>query len=76
MKNGADINHTDKYKNTILHDDYLNCITETFEEFLKVLISLGFDINLKNNVGQTPLYICKNEYIEKILKKYGGEVSY
>ena len=49
VKYGADIKHTDKYNNTLLHDDYLNCDAEAFEDFLKVLISLGFNINLKNN---------------------------
>lgn len=75
VKYGADIKHTDKYKNTILHDDYLNCNTETFEDFLEVLISLGININSKNNVEHTPLYLCENKYIENILIKYGGKVS-
>jgi len=75
VKYGADIKHTDKYNNTLLHDDYLNCDAEAFEDFLKVLISLGFNINLKNNVGHTPLYLCKNKYIENILRKYGGKIS-
>ncbi|MHC6180879.1 ankyrin repeat domain-containing protein [Clostridium sp. JNZ X4-2] len=75
VKYGADIKHTDKYNNTLLHDDYLNCNTETFEGFLKVLISLGFDINSKNNAGHTPLYLCKNKYIENILIKYGGKTG-
>lgn len=76
VKHGADIKHTDKYNNTILHDDYLNCNTENFEEFLKILITLGFNINLKNNVGHTPLYLCKNKYIEKILIEYGGDINF
>ena len=75
VKHGADIKHTDKYKNTLLHDDYLDCNTENFEEFLKILITLGFNINQKNNVGHTPLYLCKDKYIEKILIKYGGEID-
>ena len=75
VKYGADINHTDKYNNTLLHDDYVDCNTETFEDFLKVLISLGFNINSKNNVGHTPLYLCKNKYIENILIKYDGKIS-
>ena len=74
VKYGADVNHTDKYKNTILHDDYLNYTTESFEEFLKLLISFGFDINSKNNLGHTPLYLCKNKYIEKILLENGAEI--
>ena len=75
VKYGADINHTDKYNNTFLHDDYVDCNTETFEDFLKVLISLGFNINSKNNVGHTPLYLCKNKYIENILIKYAKKIS-
>ena len=75
VKYGADINHTDKYNNTLLHDDYLNCNTETYEDFLKVIISLGFNINSKNNAGYTPMYLCKNKYIENILIKYGGKIS-
>lgn len=75
VKYGADIKHTDKYKNTILHDDYLNCNTETFEDFIKVLISLGLNINSINNVGHTPMYLCKNKDIENILIKYGGKIS-
>ncbi|OOM78159.1 ankyrin repeat protein [Clostridium puniceum] len=74
VKHRANINHTDKYKNTILHDDYLNYTTGTFEEFLKVLISLGFDVNSRNNLGHTPLYLCKNKYIEKILTENGAEI--
>lgn len=75
VKYGADIKHTDKYNNTLLHDDYLNCDPYAFEEFLKVIISLGFDINSKNNVEHTPLYLCKNKNIENILIKYGGKRS-
>jgi ankyrin repeat protein len=72
VKYGADINKKDKYKNTILHDDYINCFEESFEEFLKVLISLGFDINSKNSSGFTPLDLCENNSIGKILIEYGG----
>ena len=75
VKYGADIKHTDKYNNTLLHDDYLNCNAETFEDFLKVLITLGFNINSKNNVGHTPLYLCTDKEIENILIKYGGKIS-
>lgn len=73
LKYGADINHTDKYKNTMLHDDYLNGRCETFEEFLKILISHGFNINSKNNVGYTPLFLCKNKQVGNILIKYGAK---
>lgn len=75
LKYGADIKHTDKYRNTLLHDDYSICDVDNFEEFLNVIISLGFDINAKNNVGHTPLYLCKNKYIENILIKYGAKRS-
>lgn len=71
---GADIKHTDKYNNTLLHDDYIMCgDNNDFEEYLKVIISHGLDINLKNNLGETPLYLCKNQYIENILIKYGAK---
>lgn len=73
VKYGADINHTDKYKNTILHDDFSNYSTGNFEEFLKVLISLGFDINSKNNMGHTPLYLCQNKQVENILFENGAK---
>ena len=73
LKYGADINHRDKYKNTILHDDYSNYSTGNFEEFLKVLLSLGFDINSKNNMGHTPLYLCQNKQIENILIENGAK---
>ncbi|MDR3598442.1 ankyrin repeat domain-containing protein [Clostridium sp.] len=73
---GADIKHTDKYNNTILHDDYILCgDDDDFEEYLKVIISLGVDINSKNNVGHTPLDLCKNKRIENILIKYGGKIG-
>lgn len=75
VKHGADINHIDKYKNTILHDDFSNYTTGNFEEFLNRLISLGFDINSKNNLGHTPLYLCKNKYVEKILRENGAVIS-
>ena len=75
VKHGADINHTDKYNNTILHDDFSNYTTGNIEEFLKRLISLGFDINSKNNLGHTPLYLCKNKYVEKILRENGAVIS-
>ena len=72
VKFGADINVRDKYKNTLLHDDYINCFDEHFEEFLKALISLGFDINSTNSSGLTPLNFCENKKIKDILIKYGG----
>ncbi|EKQ56861.1 MULTISPECIES: ankyrin repeat domain-containing protein [unclassified Clostridium] len=73
---GADIKHTDKYNNTVLHDDYILCgDNEDFEEYLKIFISHGVDINSKNNVGHTPLELCKNKYIENILIKYGAKRS-
>ena len=72
VKYGADINIKDKYKNTLLHDDYINCYDEYFEEFLKTLISLGFDINSTNSTGLTPLDYCENIKIKDILIKYGG----
>ena len=67
---GADINTRDKYKNTLLHDDYINCYDEHFEEFLKALIKLGFDINSTNSRGYTPLDLCENKKIADILTKY------
>jgi len=70
VKYGADINIVDKYKNTLLHDDYINCFDEHFEEFLKVLIGLGFDINTTNSTGWTPLDFCENIKIKDILIKY------
>ena len=73
VKYGADINIKDKYKNTLLHDDYINCFDEHFEEFLKALINLGFDINSKNSSGLTPLDFCENKKIKDILIKYDGK---
>jgi len=70
VKYGADINIRDKYKNTLLHDDYINCYDEHFEEFLKALISLDFNINSTNSSGLTPLNLCENKKIENILLKY------
>jgi len=72
VKYGADINITNKYKNTLLHDDYIICLDEHFEEFLKALIGLGFDINSRNSSGLTPLDFCENEKIGNILIRYGG----
>ena len=73
IKYGADINIRDKYKNTLLHDDYINCSEEHFEEFLKVLINRGFDINSKNSTDLTTLDYCENEKIKNILVKYGAK---
>lgn len=72
IKYGADINARDKYGNTLLHDDYINCFEERFEEFLKALLDFGFDINSRNANGLTPLDFCENEKIEGIFVKYGG----
>lgn len=73
---GADIKHTDKYNNTILHDDYGMCgDKEDFEEFLKVILSLGVDINSKNNAGHTPLYLSNNKPISNILFEYSKKES-
>ncbi|MDP4145517.1 MAG: ankyrin repeat domain-containing protein [Bacillota bacterium] len=70
VKYGADINARDKYNNTLLHDDYIDLSDHNFEEFLKALISLGFDINSKNSYGLTPADFCRNEKIRGILMKY------
>jgi ankyrin repeat protein len=68
---GADIKHTDKYKNTILHEDYVLCGDKyDFEEYLKFILSLGIDINSENNVGHTPVFLCKNKDISNILFEY------
>ncbi|MCJ7689234.1 MAG: ankyrin repeat domain-containing protein, partial [Clostridiaceae bacterium] len=72
VKYGADIHIKDKYKNTLLHDDYINCFDEHFEEFLKTLISLDFDINQTNSAGLTPFNLCENKKIGDILLKYNG----
>lgn len=72
VKYGADITIRDKYKNTLLHDDYINCFDEYFEEFLKALVALGFDVNSRNSSGLTPLEFCENEKIKSILIKYGA----
>lgn len=73
VKFGADINMKDKHGNTLLHDDYINCFDEYFEEFLKTLICMGFNINSKNSLEFTPLDLSENEKIDEILMKYGGK---
>jgi ankyrin repeat protein len=72
VKYGADIHVKDKYKNTLLHDDYINCYDEHFEEFLTALINLDFNINSTNSSGLTPLALCDNKKIQGILIKYNG----
>lgn len=72
-KHGADINLRDKYGNTLLHDDFIDCNVENFEEFLKTLLDLGFDINAETPTGLTPLNFCENIKFENILKKYGAQ---
>lgn len=72
VRYGADVNLKDKYGNTLLHDDYINCDSENFEEFLKTLLQLGFEINTENPSGFTPLNFCENEKFENILIKYGA----
>jgi len=72
VKYGADINIKDKYKNTLLHDNYTDCLEERFEEFLKAIIAFGFDINATNALGVTPLNFCENKKIKNILIKYGA----
>ncbi len=72
IKYGADINIRDKYGNTLLHDDYINCFEERFEEFLKALLDFGFNINSKNSAGLTPLDFCENKKIQNIFIRYGG----
>ena len=75
VKFGADVKHTDKYNNTLLHDDSFDCRSEEFEEFLKVLISLNFNINSINDAGHTPMYLCQKKSIENVFIKYGGKTS-
>ncbi|AYD40205.1 hypothetical protein D4Z93_06600 [Clostridium fermenticellae] len=75
VKFGADVNAKDKYGNTLLHDDYIDCLDETFEEFLKLLLKFNFDINSINNANFTPLDLCRNKKIENILVKYGAVYS-
>ncbi|MGE5626680.1 MAG: ankyrin repeat domain-containing protein [Solirubrobacterales bacterium] len=71
-EHGADINLRDKYGNTLLHDDFIDFNPENFEEFLKTLLDLGFDINGETPAGLTPLNFCENIKFENILKKYGA----
>lgn len=76
IKYGADIKHRDKYGNTLLHDDYLTCPdTDKFEEYLNEIVSLGLDINSKNNLGHTPLHLCENKSIKIILMEHGAKGS-
>lgn len=69
---GADVKITDKYGNTVLHDDLQDLNPEHFENFLTALLDLGFDINARNRQGYTPLKYCKNTNFADILKKHGG----
>jgi ankyrin repeat protein len=54
LKNGADINMTNKYGNTPFH---LAC-SEGYTEIVKLLLEKGANINTVDKFDQTPLHIA------------------
>ncbi|HOW52926.1 MAG TPA: ankyrin repeat domain-containing protein [bacterium] len=60
VKAGADINHADKYGNTILSN---MCVDRRNEE-ANFLVSLGADPDIKNGCGEVIRNVCKKNDIE------------
>jgi len=71
---GADVNAVDNHGNTVLHEDFIGLDHQNFEEFLKALLALGYNINVKNQAGYTPLGYCKNGKFAEILKRHGAVI--
>ena len=80
VENGGDINFRYKNGDTLLH--YL-CDNNVKQLYIKLVLDLGGDPNIKNNRGQTPLFMAinyENHYYHDIknidlLIKYGADVN-
>ena len=45
------------------------------EELIKYLISIGANVNLRDNDGDTPILICEEPEIFLLLKSYGADTT-
>ena len=73
LKHGADVGHLNISKNLKLHE----CVVKGQFGVLRLLIDSGCDINVRNNKGQTPLYLAvknKHKHIVKYLLENKADV--
>ena len=73
LKHGADVGHLNIPENLQLHE----CVVEGQFGVLRLLIDSGCDINVRNNKGQTLLYLAvknKHKYIVKYLLENKADV--
>ena len=73
LKHGADVGHLNISKNLQLHE----CVVKGQFSVLRLLIDSGCDINVRNNKGQTPLYLAvknKHKHIVKYLLENKADV--
>lgn len=62
LKNGANINHQDVYGKSIIHFFY-----RYNNKILEYLCNNNLNINMQNNIGDTPLHImCKHNVIDSV----------
>jgi len=68
LKNGADVNSTNHYGDTLLYHAAEFLTGEIGYELIKLLIDNGADVHKKNNDGYTPLWVAKWVGDAKIIK--------
>ncbi|AAR83496.1 CNPV150 ankyrin repeat protein [Canarypox virus] len=71
LRNGADLNITNNYHFTPLHEAVFTSHWLT----VKKLIYHGANINAKDETGKTPLHYSRNKQITKLLIQHGADMN-
>ena len=72
IKSGVGVNEVDDNgKSALMYACEKHIISSSDIEVVKFLIDNGADVNIKNNVGQTPLSVSSGK-VEKLLRKSGA----
>ena len=71
ISNGADVNGMGYEGLTVLH----RAVCKNDSPSIKFLISLGVDVDVEDEYGNTPLHLARNIEIVKLLVSHGADVN-